>query len=67
MIWSGEMRITTETAIGHIIFKTVAQAEAFVTDAAEFADAGETFKIEPFQGGRFHVARYFNDAFEAWC
>ena len=61
------MRITTEIAIGHIIFNTKADADAFVAEMADLADAGETFEVKPFQGNRFHVARYFNGVFEAYC
>lgn len=60
-------KITTETAIGAIIFNSLKAAEAFVAAAAEFCDERETFKIVPYQGNRFHVARYFNGAFEAYC
>lgn len=61
------MRITTELAIGHIIFGAKADADAFVAEMADLAEAGETFDVVPFQGNRFHVARYFNGAFEAYC
>ena len=61
------MRITTETAIGHMLFNTVEAAETFVTEMADFADAGETFEIRPFQGNRYHVARFYNGTFEAYC
>lgn len=61
------MRITTETAIGHMLFNTVEAAEALVSEMAEFADDGETFSVLPYQGHRFHVARFYNGEFEAYC
>jgi hypothetical protein len=61
------MRITTETVIGHMLFNNLSDAETFVTEMAEFADAGETFEIRPFQGNRYHVARFYKGAFEAYC
>lgn len=60
-------KITTEQAIGHIIFSSLDQAEAFIADATEGADTGESFVAIPYQGNRFHVARYFNGAFESYC
>ncbi len=60
-------KITTEQAIGHIIFSSLDQAEAFIADATEGADVGESFVAVPYQGNRYHVARYFNGAFEAYC
>lgn len=59
--------LTTETALGQMIFTTLAQAETFVAAMTEIADDGETFVVEPYQGGRFHVARYFKGAFESYC
>lgn len=61
------MRITTETAIGQMIFNTREDADAFVAGMAELADAGETFEVQPYQGARFHVARFFNGTFETFC
>lgn len=61
------MRLTTETSIGHMLFNTYAAAETFVAEMAEFADAGETFEIRAHQGNRFHVARFYNGNFEAYC
>lgn len=61
------MRLTTETAIGQIIFNSEAEARTFATEMADGADAGEAFEVMPYQGDRFHVGRYFNGAFEAYC
>ena len=61
------MTITTETKIGHMIFKTNEAAEAFIAEMAEFADPMESFEVRPFQGNRFHVARFYGGKFEAYC
>ncbi|WP_375049532.1 hypothetical protein [Bradyrhizobium sp. 8-10B] len=61
------MRLTTETAIGQMLFNTLAEAETFVTEMADLADAGETYEVQPYQGNRFHVARFYNGTFEAYC
>jgi len=61
------MRITTETALGNILFNTLADAETFATEMVEIADAGETFEVQPYQGNRYHVARFYNGKFEAYC
>lgn len=61
------MRLTTETAIGHILFNTYAEAETFVAEMAEFADAAENFEIRVYQGNRFHVARYYRGEFDGYC
>jgi len=61
------MRITTENTLGQMVFKTEAQAQAFVADISEDAASGETFEVHAYQGGRYHVARMFNGQFEAWC
>lgn len=62
-----QMRLTTETTLGHMIFKTSVEAETFISEMADLADAGETFEVRPFQGNRFHVARFYNGNFEAYC
>jgi hypothetical protein len=61
------MRITTENTLGQMIFKTEDQAKAFVADISADAEAGETFEVRAYQGGRYHVARLFNGQFETWC
>lgn len=61
------MRLTTETALGHILFNNLADAETFVAEQAEFADAGETYEVQPYQGNRYHIARFYNGKFEAYC
>jgi hypothetical protein len=61
------MTITTETALGNIIFKTVDEAVQFAVEMAAVADDGETYEVQAYQGNRFHVARFYNGAFEAYC
>ncbi len=60
-------QVSTQTALGHMIFKTRAAADAFVAEAAEFGDEGETFEVRDYQGGRHIVARFYNGEFEAYC
>lgn len=60
-------QVTVETALGHMIFTTRAAADAFVAEGAEFSDEGETFEVRDFQGGRYHIARFHNGEFEAYC
>jgi hypothetical protein len=61
------MRLTTETALGNILFNTLVDAETFVAEMTEIADEGESFEIKPYQGNRYHVARFYNGTFEAYC
>ena len=61
------MRITTENSIGHIIFNKLDEAKTFVAEMADISDDGEVFEIQPYQGNRYHVARFYNGAFEAYC
>lgn len=61
------MRLTTETAVGQMIFKSAEDAEAFIAGMADLADADETFEVQPYQGGRYHVARFYKGAFETFC
>jgi len=61
------MTLTTETTLGHILFNTSEEAEAFMVEMADMADAGETFEVQAYQGNRYHIARFFNGNFEAYC
>ena len=61
------MCLTTETAIGHILFSTPEEANAFIAEMAEFADPMESFEVRAHQGNRFHVARFYGGKFEAYC
>jgi hypothetical protein len=61
------MTLTTEAFLGHMIFTNFGDAEAFVVEMEDIAEACETFEIRRYQGNRYHVARFYNGKFEAYC
>jgi hypothetical protein len=61
------MRLTTENSIGHILFKSSDEAEVFAVEMADMADVDESFEVQPYQGNRFHAARFYGGKFEAYC
>ncbi len=61
------MTLTTENAIGHMIFSNFGDAEAFVVEMQDLADEGETFEIRNYQGNRYHVARFYKGVADGYC
>ncbi|MBN8978810.1 MAG: hypothetical protein J0I08_20270 [Rhizobiales bacterium] len=61
------MSLTTESKLGHLLFKSFEEAKSFAAGMADLADDGETFEVQPYQGNRFHVARFYGGKFEAYC
>ena len=58
---------TTENMIGHMIFTNIGDAEAFVVEMEDTADAGETFEIIRYQGNRYHIARFYKGRADGYC
>lgn len=63
------MKAFRNIAANHVIFPSVAEAEAALAGLFEAADAGETFAVipNPIEGkASAIIARYFNGAFEGY-